>query len=173
MTYHLTIFVDRGDVMSVSLKKPEKVDLSKPELPRKLPEYTPIHLIDEEETIINRPPRVAHSDVHLRVEKSQSYVIVSDSNPKEVDEIQPHNRKRIIIGIVLAVTVVLAVSLILLNLPDNFFQELSKVLEGSRDIFDVFFFLSSNSLFMLLLAISSVVIGIHLFRKVLGTFTRW
>lgn len=41
--------------MAVPLKKPEKVDLSKPELPRKLPEYTPIHLIDEEETIKSRP----------------------------------------------------------------------------------------------------------------------
>ncbi len=37
--------------MAVSLKKPSKVDLTKPDLPRKLPEFTPIHLIDEEETI--------------------------------------------------------------------------------------------------------------------------
>lgn len=41
--------------MAVSLKKPEKVVLSKPNLPRKLPEYTPIHLIDEAETIKSRP----------------------------------------------------------------------------------------------------------------------
>lgn len=41
--------------MAVSLKKPDKVDLSKSvlesEFPSKLPEYTPVHLIDEEETI--------------------------------------------------------------------------------------------------------------------------
>lgn len=42
--------------MAVSLKKPDKSDKvylskSEPELPRKLPEYTPVHLIDEEETI--------------------------------------------------------------------------------------------------------------------------
>ena len=41
--------------MAVSLKKPIKVDLSKPVLPRQLPEYTPVHLIDEEETIKNSP----------------------------------------------------------------------------------------------------------------------
>lgn len=39
--------------MAVSLKKPSKVDLSKPVLPRQLPEYTSVHLIDEEETIKN------------------------------------------------------------------------------------------------------------------------
>ena len=37
--------------MAVSLKKSVKVDLSKPELPQKMREYTPIHLMDEEETI--------------------------------------------------------------------------------------------------------------------------
>lgn len=42
--------------MAVSLKKPEKVSLEKSELPPKVREYTPIHLIDEEETI-QRPRR--------------------------------------------------------------------------------------------------------------------
>lgn len=37
--------------MAVSLKKREKVDLSKPDTPPKLREYTPVHLLDEEETI--------------------------------------------------------------------------------------------------------------------------
>lgn len=37
--------------MAVSLKKSVKVDLSKPELPQEMREYTPIHLMDEEETI--------------------------------------------------------------------------------------------------------------------------
>ena len=37
--------------MAVSLKKRVKVDLSKPELPQKVREYTPVHLMDEEETI--------------------------------------------------------------------------------------------------------------------------
>lgn len=37
--------------MAVSLKKRAKVDLSKPELPQKVREYTPVHLMDEEETI--------------------------------------------------------------------------------------------------------------------------
>lgn len=160
--------------MPVSLNKPEKVDLSKPESPRKLPEYTPIHLIDEEETIVNRPPRVVHSDVRLQVEKSQSDGIVSNSTPKDVGEIQPHSRKRMIIGIVLAVAVVLAVSLIFLNLPDNFFQEISKAFEDSRGIFDDFFsFITSNSLIIAIFVASSIAFSIHLFRKVLGTFTRW
>ena len=43
--------------MSVSLKKPERADLSKPTATRKLPEYTPVHLIDEEETIKNLSAR--------------------------------------------------------------------------------------------------------------------
>lgn len=37
--------------MAVSLEKRIKVDLSKPELPQKMREYTTIHLMDEEETI--------------------------------------------------------------------------------------------------------------------------
>lgn len=37
--------------MAVSLKKSTKVDLSKSELPQKMREYTPVHLMDEEETI--------------------------------------------------------------------------------------------------------------------------
>ena len=40
--------------MAVSLKKSVKVDLSKPELPQKMREYTPIHLMDEEESIQKR-----------------------------------------------------------------------------------------------------------------------
>lgn len=42
--------------MAVSLKKPEKVSLEKPELPPKVREFTPVHLIDEDETI-QRPRR--------------------------------------------------------------------------------------------------------------------
>lgn len=37
--------------MAVSLKKRVKVDLSKSELSQKMREYTPVHLMDEEETI--------------------------------------------------------------------------------------------------------------------------
>lgn len=40
--------------MAVSLKKPEMLDISKSE-PPKIREYTPKHLIDDEETIIKRP----------------------------------------------------------------------------------------------------------------------
>ncbi|MDE7398581.1 MAG: hypothetical protein K2N06_03545 [Oscillospiraceae bacterium] len=163
--------------MSVSLKKPEKVDLSKSELPRKLPEYTPIHLIDEEETIVNRPPRVSHSDVHLRVEKSQSDGMVSDSTSKEVNENQPHSLKRIFIGIVLAAAVILAVSLIFLNLPNDFFQELSKASEDSQDFltfsYKIFSYMVSNPIIIAILVISFAVAGINLIRKVFGTFTRW
>lgn len=47
--------------MSVSLKKPSndtiKVDLTKPSVSGKLPECTPVHLIDEEETIKNLSSR--------------------------------------------------------------------------------------------------------------------
>lgn len=44
--------------MAVSLKKPEKVSLEKTELPPKVRECTPVHLIDEEETMQRpcRPP---------------------------------------------------------------------------------------------------------------------
>lgn len=44
--------------MAVSLKKPEKVGLEKTELPPKVRECTPVHLIDEEETIkrLRQPP---------------------------------------------------------------------------------------------------------------------
>ena len=49
--------------MAVSLKKPEKVDLSKPDIPRKLPEYTPVYLIDEEETIKSHKEDLPKSDI--------------------------------------------------------------------------------------------------------------
>lgn len=158
--------------MAVSLNKLEKVDLSKPVLPRKLPEYTPIHLIDEEETIVNRPSRAVRSNVRLQVEKSQSDEIIPDSTPKDVGEIQPHNRKRLIIGIVLAIAVVLAVSLILLNLPNDFFQELSKAFEDSQDIYGIFSFIASNPIFKLLLVISFVGFALHLIHKVCSIFIR-
>lgn len=160
--------------MSVSLKKPEKVDLSKSESPRKLPEYTPIHLIDEEETIVNRPSMSVCSDVRLQslIGKLQSDEIAPDSTPKDVVEIQPHIRKRIVIGIILAAVVVLAILFIWLNFPSDFFQDLAKSFEESQDIYALLSVIASNPIVILLLAVSSVGIFIYTLRKVFGTFTR-
>lgn len=156
--------------MSVSLKKRENVDLSKPELPRKLPEITPVHLIDEEETIVKRPSTVVRSDVLPNSDKSHLDEIAPDSISKDM-EIHHHNRKGIVIGLVLFLVVVLAALLVLLNLPDNFSQELSKAFQEFSSIFDeTLVNLSSNSLITFLLGVSFFLAGVFLILKLFKIF---
>lgn len=60
--------------MAVSLKKSIKVDLSKPELPPKVREYTPAHLMDEEESIQKRVRQITslpYEDSKIQI-KSES-----------------------------------------------------------------------------------------------------
>lgn len=60
--------------MAVSLKKSIKVDLSKPELPPKVREYTPVHLMDEEESIQKRVKQITslpYEDSKIQI-KSES-----------------------------------------------------------------------------------------------------
>lgn len=60
--------------MAVSLKKSIKVDLSKPELPPNVREYTPVHLMDEEESIQKRVRQITsltYEDPNIQI-KSES-----------------------------------------------------------------------------------------------------
>lgn len=107
--------------MAVSLKKPEKVDLSKPECPPKMREYTPVHILDEEETIVKRPrqPPVQpqHSnDFEYLLEKNGIEVTDDgDVRNKREDEIKAHYRSlfiRSVLALVMFGVVLLIVFLV-------------------------------------------------------------
>lgn len=87
--------------MAVSLKKPEKVSLEKSELPPKVREYTPIHLIDEEETI-QRPRRPPNQP--QRLTKNENEVKFDDKELKA--EIKQHRGLKDIHPLMMLATVI-------------------------------------------------------------------
>lgn len=56
--------------MAVSLKKPQKADLSNSDSPS-IREYTPVHLLDEEETIIKRPRQPPIQPQHIEDDSAE------------------------------------------------------------------------------------------------------
>lgn len=161
--------------MSVSLKKPSdeihKVDLSKPAMPGKLPECTPVHLIDEEETIKSRVARLkpsdSSSDVQIRLHHSEEEDRkIWDRLDEELNELRHAKRKRVITAVTIAVSaIVLAVLVIVLVLNFGSSDILSLSFSGAFSIMsDVFDWLSGSPVFMLFLAISFFYLGIHFIR---------
>lgn len=87
--------------MAVSLKKPEKVSLEKTELPPKVRECTPVHLIDEEETI-QRPRQPPNQPQHLT--KNENEVKLDD---KELEaKIKQHRRLKDVHPLMMLATVI-------------------------------------------------------------------
>lgn len=137
--YRLIIFADGGEIMAVSLKKSSdisKVDLSKPVANQKLPECTPVHLIDEEETI----KRVVGDlrKVRLFDETDKKRLdILADSEPK-------HNKNKIFHFIawlcvsLLVIADCVAIFLLIVNLPEPVEQP-----EEVSAAFDILFSLVS------------------------------
>lgn len=95
--------------MAVSLKKCETVDLSKPEIPPKIREYTPEHLIDEAETILRprQPPIPPQHSNELELFLEENGIKVTDDGDvrsKREDEINAHYHS-LFVRSVIAVTV--------------------------------------------------------------------
>ncbi len=121
--------------MPVSLKKSEKVDLSKPVISRKLPECTPVHLIDEEETIKSCSARPNISKV------AESETVHSNDTRDGASEYEAERRKEKIFHVdswfcvgVLVIAVCVAVFLVVVNL--------SEIVQPSDEVafsLDVFF----------------------------------
>lgn len=165
--------------MSVSLKKPSeeihKVDLSKPAMPGKLPECTPVHLIDEEETIKTRNlrsfrcPSAASVKIRLHHSEEEDRKIWDCLN-EELNELRHAKRKRVITAVTIAVSViVLAVLVVVLVLNFVSSDILSLSFSGAFSIMsDVFDWLSGSPVFMLFLAISFFYLVIHFIRLLIN-----
>ena len=111
--------------MAVSLKKPAKVDLSKTD-PPKIREYTPIHLLDEEETILkcSRQPPIQPNqidDFEQTLEKNGIEVTDNgDVRSKREDEIKAHYRAlflRSVFALVMFFIVLLVIFLVARSSP--------------------------------------------------------
>lgn len=99
--------------MAVSLKKPYNVDLSKSES-QKIREYTPKHLIDEEETIVKPPRQSPNQPQHI---EDYSFEVFSEENELEAARINLKDFLRkyqypFLISISIACLIVLVVLLI-------------------------------------------------------------
>lgn len=152
--------------MSVSLKKPSesvKLDLSKPVMD-KLPECTPVHLIDEEETIkprVSQPKQIDPLSVeHIRLHHSEEEERkIWDLYDKAM---QHEHLKRILLAVAIVVSgIALAVLVVVLvmnfKLPDIEFE----LLDFISPVLD---YLGGNSLFMLLMLLSCIGFGIKVMR---------
>lgn len=167
--------------MSVSLKKPEKADLSKPSATRKLPEYTPVHLIDEEETIKNRPASSATptkirrcSPVHIRDEQETS------SDLRQYEDERRKQKKWYVLAwfgaVALLILFCVAVFVLFANLPlkpvetptENFTADMMSV----EYIFSVFTsvlgYLLGSPLFMLLFSLSALGLVVNCIKRIMN-----
>ncbi len=170
--------------MSVSLKKPSeeihKVDLSKPAMPCKLPECTPVHLIDEEETIKSCAVRLkssdSSSDLQIRFHHSEEEDRhIWDRLYEELNELRHTKRKRVITAVSITVLViVLAVLVVVLVLNFGSSDILSLSFSGVFSIMsDVFDWLSGSPVVMLFLAISFFYLGIHFIRLLINIIMKY
>lgn len=158
--------------MSVSLKNPSykenKVDLSKPTMPGKLPECTPVHLLDEEETIqscISQPKRIDSLPVE------QIRLCRSEEEDREIwylyDKFMRHehlNRILFVVAITCSVIVLAVLSVIIvLNISssDILSKSFSEFLSIMSEVLD---YLGNNSLYMLLMVLSLIGFGIKIMR---------
>lgn len=157
--------------MAVSLKKPSTVDLSKPDLPRELPSYTPIHLIDEEETIKSRPvpPPLTVIDT-LEVKETYINFSKSDLEAKPV-KLKNHERFTVAVGVVTLFAVVLSLVFLILAFigSNNHIESSSEYLA----VFDVFFSILSDTFRWILNSpLCLLIIGVSLFISFISMFNR-
>ena len=158
--------------MAVSLKKPSesvKVDLSKP-VADKLPECTPVHLIDEEETIkprVSQPKQIdplpfEHIRLHHSEEEEREIWDLYDK------AMQREHLKRILLAVAIvisgiALAVLVVVFVMNFKLPDiefELFDFISPVLD----------YLGGNSLFMLLMLLSCICFAIKVIRSLMNVY---
>lgn len=163
--------------MAVSLKKPDKVDLSKPEISRKLPEYTPIHLIDEEETIksLSEPPKAVDLEI-IKPDEIPAPLMDETDIDLECSDRETHKIKIdfarigfILSGFAVAVALValiiniLCVSIDIDAAPDEVSLSIDFIFSTVSDCFN---WLLNSPLFMLLLGLSMFGLLIRTVRNI-------
>ncbi len=157
--------------MPVSLKKPSesvKVDLSKP-VSDKLPECTPVHLLDEEETIKSRTsqPKIPIKQIRLFHSEEEDREIWD----KYFEILHRERVKRDLIVTVAVVSVIVLVTLIVVVFLFNF--KLPDIeLDSVSDLFAVMFnfldYLGESFLFKFLIVFSCIGFGLHLMRSLIN-----
>ncbi len=192
MTYRLTISADRGDIMSVSLKKSERANLSKPSATRKLPEYTPVHLIDEDETIKNRPARSTapnKRDIQPKV-RSCTPVHIRDEqetiNPRSVSELRQYENERrkqkkwYVLAwfgaVALVILVCVAVFVLVTNLPLKPVETPTEDITADMAAVEYFFsvvtsflgYLLGSPIFILLLSLSALGLAVNCIKQIMN-----
>lgn len=144
--------------MAVSLKKPVKVDLSKPDLPPRLREYTPVHVLDEEETIHKSSASVSADVSDVIPSRSE----LPDSS-EVLETVNKHKLKRIVIAflpILIAVALISFFVVYLRYLPDL----LSSLAPDDSDqvesivsiIYDLLDFIFTNPIIAISLFLSAI-----------------
>lgn len=172
--------------MAVSLKKPEKADLSKLAATRKLPEYTPVHLIDEEETIKNLSARSATPNirnvqpkirqctpVHIRDEQE------THSDLRQYEDERRKQKKWYVLAwfgaVALVILVCVAVFLLVANMPlkpvETPTEDITADMAAVEYIFSVItsalVYLLGNPLFMLLISLSALGCMVHCIKRIM------
>lgn len=162
--------------MAVSLKKPVKVDLSKPDLPRKLPEYTPIHLINEEETITKNDDRAPpKSNISSVAPKSNIPVVdCSGFDPSTMVSLKQISFKPVLKYAALGLLVLLLVAATIFIIVSTSEQiSLDDISSASQSIFtfvfEVYKVVFSNPACLLIMGISALLTAIRLVQR---TFRR-
>lgn len=166
--------------MSVSLKKRSedlnKVDLSKPVVSGKLPECTPVHLLDEEETI---KPRVSQSNRFDPFPIEQILLHHPEAEEREIWDLYDKAMQRekvkhiftVVLVIICALALALVVGVVLRNVVLSFDVE---VIEEIVDFEDIFFgvleYIAGNPLTMLILAISFICFGFKTIHFIFNRF---
>lgn len=166
--------------MSVSLKKPDKTE-------KKLPEYTPIHLIDEEDTIKNRPARSSVSNIPTVKPKTRQCTPVHNKDEQEThsDFHQYENERRkqkkwYVLAwfgaVVLVILVFVAAFLLVVNMPFKPVETPAEDITTDMTVVESIFslvspiveWLSESPLVMLMICISFIGLFIHLFRSLMN-----
>lgn len=163
--------------MAVSLKKPEMEE-------KKLPEYTPIHLIDEEETIKNRPVRsVTPKEIeNVSVKRSDSSEVLKETLLNKAAEYEAERNKQKKWHVLawfgsfaLVIAVFVAVFFLAVNMPFKPVETPTEDITANKAAFQFIFssltsvlgYLSHNPLFMLLFSLSLLGFAVSCIKRIM------
>lgn len=173
--------------MSVSLKKPERANLSKPSATRKLPEYTPVHLIDEEETMKNLSTRSAAPNkrdiqpkvrqctpVHIRDERETT------SDLRQYEAEHRKQKKWYVLAwfgaVALVILVCVAVFVLVVNMPLKPVETPTEDITADMAAVEYFFsvvtsflgYLLGSPIFILLLSLFALGLAANCIKRIMN-----